>query len=305
MGSRLKFRQLRLLVALDDSRSLRKAADLMALTQPGTSKALKEIESTFGAELFTRTAQGLMPNELGRCVIRHARLMKTNLDHLHEEMSGVVRGQGGRISVGTIAGALPILLNTAVARIKRETPNVSIEVFEGTSAQLLLMLAEGKLDMALCRTSVAPLPDLYEFEWLAQEKVNVAFGPRHPLANEPSLKLEQLLGYPWVLFPSHMPLRTLLERELANLGLEPPAHSVETSSTFASVLLLQNELNFIAMFSEDTVSFFDTHGLIKKAPVEIQSRVESYGVATRRGSMLSAAADVLLRYVIECHAPQV
>ena len=49
--------QLRLLVALGQHGSLLKAAQQVALTQPGASKALQEIETTFGTPLsFAPTA---------------------------------------------------------------------------------------------------------------------------------------------------------------------------------------------------------------------------------------------------------
>ena len=66
IAARLRLKQLRLLIALDDHGSLHRAADEMSLTQPGATKALREIESTFGATLFVRSAQGIRPNELGR-----------------------------------------------------------------------------------------------------------------------------------------------------------------------------------------------------------------------------------------------
>jgi hypothetical protein len=67
--TRLRLKQLRLLIALDEHGSLHRAADEMTLTQPGATKALREIEATFGATFFTRSPQGIQPNELGRCVI--------------------------------------------------------------------------------------------------------------------------------------------------------------------------------------------------------------------------------------------
>ena len=69
IASRLRLRQLRLLIALDEEGSLHKAAERIAISQPGATKALHEIESTLGATLFLRTHQGLQPNDLGRCVI--------------------------------------------------------------------------------------------------------------------------------------------------------------------------------------------------------------------------------------------
>ena len=73
--SRLHLKQLRLLVALGEHGSLLKASRQVALTQPGASKALQEIETTFGTPLFVRTNRGLEPNAVGHCVIRYPHLI--------------------------------------------------------------------------------------------------------------------------------------------------------------------------------------------------------------------------------------
>ena len=159
--SRLRLKHLRLLVALDDHGSLLKAAEQMAISQPGATKALQEIESALGAPLFTRTNRGLEPNDLGHCVIRYARLINTDLAHLREEMSGILQGHGGRLSIGVIMGAVP-LLTEVITRLREKRPSLSVQVVEDNSARLLRLLDEGRLDMAICRPGISERPDLYD-----------------------------------------------------------------------------------------------------------------------------------------------
>src|SRR5690606_33639344 len=117
MISRLHLKQLRLIVALGEHRSLLKASQQVALTQPGASKALHEIETTFGTPLFIRTNRGLEPNAIGHCVIRYARLVQTDLAHLRDEIIGIMNGQGGRVAAGVIMGAVPLLTDAVSALV--------------------------------------------------------------------------------------------------------------------------------------------------------------------------------------------
>lgn len=130
--SRLHIKQLRLLIVLDERGSLLGAAKQVALTRPGARKALQEIETTFGTSLFMRTNRGLEPSDAGRSVIRYARLIQTDLAHLREELIGIMRGEGGRVSVGTIMGAVP-LLTAAICRVIADHPKMSIEIVEDTA----------------------------------------------------------------------------------------------------------------------------------------------------------------------------
>ena len=76
--------------------SLLGAAKEVAISQPGASKALQEIETTFGAALFVRTNRGLEANDLGLCVERYARMIYTDLGHLRNELDAIQKGDGGR-----------------------------------------------------------------------------------------------------------------------------------------------------------------------------------------------------------------
>lgn len=291
--SRLRLKQLRLLIALDEQGSLHRAAEQVFISQPGATKSLHEIENTFGAELFTRNSQGLVPNDLGRCVIRYARLIHSDLAHLREEMVGILQGQGGRLSVGTIMGAVPMLMR-ALGRLRRKQPELSVEIVEDTSARLLGLVDQGRLDLAICRTSVSQRPDAYDALTLHPEQLTIVAHPDHPVGRAGMLSLADLSIYRWVVYPANMPMRLLLEREFSQCALEFPRYPVETASTFTMLSLLQEDPELVAVMPLAVAEFSEKFGMIRRLPLKLQSRSEPYGAVARRGSTLSAAALLLL-----------
>lgn len=291
--SRLRLKQLRLLVALDEQGSLHKAAEAVAISQPGATKALNEIESAFGMRLFTRTSQGLEANDLGRCAIRYARLIHSDLAHLREEMLGILHGQGGRLVVGVIMGAVPLLIRS-LTRLRSKQPELSVEIVEDTSARLLSLIDEGRLDLAICRTSVSRRPDAYDCLSLHQEQLKVVANPDHPLAGSQGLNLAQLAPYSWVVYPANMPMRLVLEREFSEAGLEFPRYPLETASTFATLMLLQEDPNLVALMPRETTQSATRFGRLACLDLSLVLRSEPYGVISRHGSPLSAPARLLL-----------
>jgi DNA-binding transcriptional LysR family regulator len=293
MVSRLRFKQLRLLIALDDLKSLHKAADAVAITQPGASKALAEIESTFGAALFERTSQGLDPNDLGRCVIRYARLINTDLAHLREEMLGILQGHGGRLSVGVIMGAVPVLVE-ALARLRARQPQISCEVVEDTSARLLSLLDEGRLDLAICRTSVSKRPDAYDCRFREQEALILVAHPANLLVQRADLQLRELAACRWVVFPVNMPMRLTLEREFRDAGLNFPQYAIETSSTFTTLSLLAQDPSLVAVMPADVARIALDHGMLATLPLALKSRSEPFEIVTRHGAGISVPSQLLI-----------
>jgi DNA-binding transcriptional LysR family regulator len=291
--SRLRLKHLRLLIALDEQGSLHRAAQQISISQPGATKALHDIETAFGANLFIRSSQGLQANDLGRCAIRYARLIHSDLGHLREEMVGILEGEGGRLSVGVIMGAVPLLMR-ALTRLRELQPALSVEIIEDTSARLLTLLDEGRLDIAICRSSVSRRPDAYDCLTLHDETVGVVAHPTHPLAGKTAIDLAELAKHRWMIYPTNMPMRQLLERELAAAGLEFPRYSVETASTFAMFSLLQEDPLLVALMPGDVAGFGERFGMLVRLPFMLASRNEPYGVIVRHGVALSPPAQMLL-----------
>ena len=291
--SRLHLKQLRLLIALADHGSLLKAAEQVALTQPGASKALQEIETTLGAHLFVRTNRGLEATDLGHCVIRYARLIQTDLAHLREDMIGILQGHGGRLALGVIMGAVP-LLTDALTRLLEKRPALSVEIVEDTSARLLRLLDQGRLDMAICRTSISQQPHLYDSVNIHNEKLAVVANIHHPLAQQERLQLADLADSRWVVYSANMPMRLLLEREFHEADLRFPLHLLETTSAFTTLSLLQRNPSFVALMSVDVAQFCTRFGMTTILPLTLQSRSEPYQLVTRHGSMRSSVAQLFI-----------
>lgn len=291
--SRLHFKHLRLLVALAEQGSLVKAAGQIHMTQPGATKALQDIEAALGGTLFTRNNRGLVPNALGQCVLHYARLILTDVAHLREEMIGVLQGQGGRLSVGTIMGAVPFLTETLSRLIVRQ-PTLSIEIVEDTSAQLLRLLDEGRLDAAICRTSISKHPELYHVVKVREEQLAVVANTQHPLAGARRLGIADLASYRWVVYSANMPMRLLLEREFREADLPFPAQLIETTSAFATLSFLQRHPTMVALLSVDVAHFCQHFGLTTVLPLKLQSRSEPYWLVTRRDRPATPVAQLLM-----------
>ena len=291
--SRLHLKQLRLLVALGEHNSLLKASRQVALTQPGASKALQEIETTFGTPLFVRTNRGLEPNAVGHCVIRYARLIQTDLSHLRDEIVGILRGQGGRVAAGVIMGAVPLLTDAISALVTRQ-PDLSVEIVEDTSAALLAQLDAGRLNLAICRTTIAAAPQVYDSVKLQEETLAVIANVGHPLRRAKKLTLQQLAPYRWVVYRANMPMRLLLEGEFRNSGIRFPQHLLETTSAFATLALLQANPSFVALVSIEVAQFFARQQMSCILPLALASRSEPYELVTRKGALVPPAAKLLI-----------
>lgn len=293
--SRLRMKQLQLLIALDDHKSLHKAAGTMSMTQSAASKALQELESMLEAPLFERSKNGMIPNQLGHCVIRYARLLATDLTSLCQDVAEIRSGRGGRLVIGAIMGAIPERVVPALNELHAGQPNLSIEVVEDTSARMLLQLDEGRLDLVIGRAAVAADPSKYHYRPLGDEPLSVVVGYSHPALPKKEVKLRDLAGHRWVMYPSHMPLHALLEREMDLAGLDMPDNPISTASTFVTVALLQSSPDLVSLLPTGIAELFVRQKMLRMVPVKLKSPSQTFGIVTRKGGVLSPAAEQFIQ----------
>ncbi|WP_144141232.1 LysR family transcriptional regulator [Paraburkholderia sp. BCC1884] len=288
--SKLRIKQLQLLIALDEQKSLHKAAGTMSMTQSAASKALQELESMLDAPLFERSKSGMIPNQLGHCVIRYARLVTTDLAALCQDVAEIRSGRGGRLAIGAIMGAIPECVVPALNRLHAAQPDLSIEVVEDTSARMLQQLDDGRLDLVIGRATVAADPSKYQYRPLGDEPLSVVVGYSHPPLPKKAVKLHDLAAHRWVMYPSHMPLHALLEREMDLAGLEMPDNAISTASTFVTVALLQSSAELVSLLPTAIAALFVEKKMLRVVPVELKSPSQTFGIVTRKGGVLSPPA---------------
>jgi DNA-binding transcriptional LysR family regulator len=290
--SRLRFKQIALLTALDEQGSLHKAAEIMHMTQPAATKALHEMESALGVTLFDRSPRGIEATELGRCVIRYARVIQSDISNLRDELQGMLTGQGGRLSIGTIMGAAP-LVTRALTRLREVQPEVSIEIAEDTSARQLVLLDQGRIDLMIGRSSVSSQPHLYHYEMLRGEPMCLVTGLDHPLATAQKVRLQELMTSSWILYTSNMPMRIWIEHEFKLEGLKVPGNVIETASPFVTVTLLAQS-DMVAVMPLDIAHFFAAKRMLCILPAHLKTRIEHYGIVTRKNVTLSSIGKMFI-----------
>jgi DNA-binding transcriptional LysR family regulator len=288
--TRLRMKQLQLLIALDDHKSLHKASTAMSMTQSAASKALAELETMLEASLFERTKTGLVPNQFGHCVIRYARLLAAELGALCQEVADIRSGTGGRLAVGAIMGAIPDLVVPILNEFQESSPGLSIEIVEDTSARMLAMLDDGRLDLVIGRSAVSQDPSKYRYQSLGDEPLSVVVGFDHAPLPKRELSFADLGGHRWVTYPNTMPMQALLQREMELAGAAMPVSAISTASTFITVALLQCSVDLVSLLPTAVASLFARHRMLRILPVQFKSKSQTFGIVTRKLGVLSPPA---------------
>ncbi len=286
--SRLRFRHLQFLDILGRTRNLRQTAEQMHMTQPAATKVLMDIEEMLESRLFDRLSRGMRPNELGLFTLRYAQSALDGHRKFVDEFSTLRQGGHGHLSIGAISGSAAHLLIAAVAELQRLRPLLVVKVLEQSSDQLIVWLAERKIDVMIGRFTDDAQRDQFRYERLAGEGLQITAGMHHPLRGASAPGLIELSTWPWILYPASTALRKVSDGILSSTGLSLTSGIVETPS-FLFALELMQSTDMLSLQPSALVDKYVRRGLLTRIASDLPGGMPDYGLITLQGEPPSPA----------------
>ncbi|WP_349358100.1 LysR substrate-binding domain-containing protein [Stappia sp.] len=291
--TRLKFKQLRLLVAIGKHRSIQNAARELNISQPAATKMIKDLELDFEVRLFDRTNRGVVPTAFGDALIRHGKLIFAQVSNAAQELDDLIEGSSGRVVIGTLLAASPTLLPQAIERVLAERPNVAVKVVEGTNEALMPALRSGEIDMVVGRLPTHRHRSEITQEKLFDERIVAVCGPGHPLAGRRAVTFEDLKPFGWILPPVETSLRRQLDKFFIDEDQYFPAVMFESISYLTNRAMLQAR-DLIGLFPVHVAEQDIAAGSLARIDWDVPFGTGPVGVSFRMHGRLSPAGEAML-----------
>jgi DNA-binding transcriptional LysR family regulator len=294
--SRLRLRQLRLMLALEEFGSLRRAAENIGMTQPAATKMLHEAEGVLGVELFERLSRGMRPTPFGETVTYYARMVFAELSGMREELVALESGNLGRVTVGAIPALASGLLTRTIATLKKSHPRLSMSIQVDTSDVLVNALLQDQLDLVLGRIPPGARAEELLFDSLGEEQLCVIAGAQNPLAQATQLTWAELQNMTWVLQQQPSPMRTIINQVFHNARVDVPSSIVETTSIMTLLSLIQ-QTDMLGVTPLSVVDDYPGRHLLAILPISFEPRLPPFGLITRRHRIMSSAMQAFISTV--------
>lgn len=231
----MKDHQLKALVQVADSGSIRAAARAMNLSQSALTKALRELEEDVGAELLQRSYKGIGFTPEGTALLSRVRLVLATIEKARAEIHQMRGGAGAHVKVAITPLVTSTVLPEVLAAFRKAQPDAELTFQEGLLVQALPALIEGKIDFAIALASHADLPQEISFETLTDIDATPFVRRTHPLAGARDWRA--LESAQWVLNLSAGSQSKNLLDWLAERGLAVPTQIIHCSSPYLIIEL--------------------------------------------------------------------
>lgn len=182
----ITIRQIKIFESVARNLSFSRAAEDLHLSQPAVSMQIKQIEGQAGSPLFHQTGKRIALTDCGALVLRHCRVILADLHAAEQSLAELMTGGSQRLRVGLVTSGSSIFPHL-VHSFTRESGVVDLDMKVGSRAQLLAMLQQEEIDLALM-VRAPDAPHLAAQPLGANPFVLVA-SSSHPLAGQRAIAL--------------------------------------------------------------------------------------------------------------------
>lgn len=297
---RIKIRQLETLMVFMKTGSVTHAADMLGMTQPNASKALKQTEEAIGIPLFTRTGGRLRPTPEAEIIYSHVARLMDGVDLIERLTLDLANLKTGFVRIACLATFGLSLLPQLITRFNALHPGIPLEVDVVDAEKIHLLVSHEHYDFGIVHRPER-LDDL-DTELLGNGRL-VALVPReHRLAAQTMVTLADLSDQKIVTYPSGTHFGAALRRAFDEQGIRFPGTICANHSAVVR-RLLESGCGDIAVVEEFSVwnSTAGPEHVVK--PIEPQFPV-SVGLIVPTRRPLSLAASAFIKQLREhLHSP--
>lgn len=173
--------------------SITHGAERAHLALAAASTRIRNMEKSLGAPLLVRNRQGVTPTPAGRTLLQHARTLLSQAERLREDLGAFRGGLAGQIRVLSNTNALTEFLPEALGAFLTQHPQVSVDLEERLSDEIVGLIAEGVGDIGIVAGTVdTGQLETYPFR---SDRFVLAAPAGHPLAEQASVPFAEVLAY--------------------------------------------------------------------------------------------------------------
>ena len=181
-GNELEINQIKyLLTVVNNNFNLTNSAEILHVSQPAISKAIKDIEFKQGTNIFNRKKGRIIGlTRYGIALIEASRKVYQQYSEMISQLNALADGRHGTVNLGIAPVVISTVFNDALIDFIVENPGIQLKLVEEGAYELQKMLVLGDIDLAVI-VSPATIEGIYE-DLIYENTVKVWFNENHHFA---------------------------------------------------------------------------------------------------------------------------
>ncbi|MBB1629798.1 LysR family transcriptional regulator [Cupriavidus sp. UME77] len=187
------FADLRLFARIAEEENLSRGAKKAFLSPAAASARLKSLEEQLGTRLFYRESRGLALTPAGERLLRHARVIERQFEHVRSDFEEFSKDSVGHIRIFANTTAVTEFMPEVLSRFMAERPAVTVDLQERLTRDIIRGVLDGSADLGIISGPVNP--EGLEVVHFSTDKLVLATPVGHPLSQKSKVSLADTLEY--------------------------------------------------------------------------------------------------------------
>lgn len=216
----MELRQLHYFVTVAQMEHMTRASRYHRVAQSAISRQIHQLEAELGVALFQTRGRNVQLTPAGRLFLQKIAPLLHELERVCVDVQQFEHPEKGEIRIGFPHSLGIYLLPTLLASYRKVHPKVTFVLQQGTYPQLLEAVSNRQIDLAF----ISPLPHAHAGvigQVLMSEPMYAILPEKHPLAQAPAIRLEQLKDESFVMFSPQYSLRAIVFEACQRAGFTP------------------------------------------------------------------------------------
>lgn len=128
-------------------KNITKASEVLFVSQPAVSSAIKELENELGGQLFIRQNKGVVLTSYGQDIYQKVTPSIKNLEEIEHYFDDVKALQNGFLRIGTNTSNTNQIISAYLTKFASIYPNVKIKMTRDSQENLIKQLSEQEIDI--------------------------------------------------------------------------------------------------------------------------------------------------------------
>jgi LysR family transcriptional regulator for metE and metH len=222
----LELRHLRTLIALKETGTVSRAAQLLNVTQSALSHQLKGLEEQYETTLFERKSSPVVFTAAGQRLLDLAVKVLPAVETAHRDLARLAGHGTGKLRIAVECHTCFDWLMPSMDGLRARWPEVEQDIVSGFQADPVGLLHQDRAEVAIVSELDEDEQDmvyhpLFEFEMVALLPTD------HPYLAKPWLEAGDFAGQALITYPVPDEMLDLVRQVLKPAGIEPPRRTTE------------------------------------------------------------------------------
>jgi DNA-binding transcriptional LysR family regulator len=296
IGRRVTLRDLHTLSAVVRWGSMAKAASHLAMSQSAVSEAIANLESALRVRLVDRSPQGIAPTIYSQALLKRGNAVFDELKQGIKDIEFLLDPTSGEVRVSSPEILSAWLLPSAIERLSRQYPQVSIRVFQqDTNTMEFSALHDRNVDLVINRLPKNFVDDNLDIEVLFEDQHFVVAGAQSRWARRRKITLAELVNEPWMLPPNPV-VNAVLREAFEAEGLRVPVGKVTADSVLMRIHLLATG-HFISVLPDSVLRSVAKQMSFKVLPINLRIKSPPITIVRLKNRTLSPVVQLFIEHL--------